>query len=259
MAEHDLPTALARDGRTRIHAVLENSDIAVYLGFRVTHDLDPRDPVNLGHVTALRLHRSGAGTAPVLTDPASTEPPSRICECGLPLEDGEHTGQIAENVALHWDRDQPINPATLHGVLDQPATTVWSGACVVAGESADTLSLRLTGTEPRTGRFAAEPVAVESGLCDLAFTYCGPALAGHNSLAYLTLRGLDPDATKRRWELGAIATAPPGGTSPNASASPSAVGSTTAPPNPSSSPTGQASPTNNWPTAWSSTSISSGW
>jgi hypothetical protein len=119
VAELDLPTAFARDVRTRIHAVLENTDKAVYLGFRVTNDLDPRDPVNLGHVTALlrascdlvdihsvvavyvevellrvraarfRLHRSGAGTDPVLTDPLCAEPPSRICECGLPLDPPE--------------------------------------------------------------------------------------------------------------------------------------------------------------------------
>lgn len=104
-------------GGTRIHAVLENADQKVYLGSRATHNLDPHDPVNLGHVTALvraangdlldvrgvvtvylqvgprrerparfRLHRAGPGTDPVLTEPASTEPPSHLCECGLPLD-----------------------------------------------------------------------------------------------------------------------------------------------------------------------------
>lgn len=102
-------------GGTRIHAVLQNADQKVYLGSRATHNLDPHDPVNLGHVTALvraargdlldvrgvvtvylqvgpqreraarfRLHRRGPGADPVLT-----ERPSRICECGLPLDPPE--------------------------------------------------------------------------------------------------------------------------------------------------------------------------
>lgn len=125
-------------------------------------------------------------------------------------QDGEHTGQIAENVALCWDRDQPIDPAELHDVLDQPTTTRWSGASVVAGESTDALWLRLTGTEPGTCRFSAEPAAIETGLCNPAFAYRSPALVDGSSLAYLTLRGPNPDAAERRWELGAIGHGPAG-------------------------------------------------
>ena len=111
---------------------------------------------------------------------------------------------------MRFDRDQPIDPAALHGVLAQPGTTVWSGASVVPNESTDPIWLRLTGTEPGTCRFAADPAAVESGLCNPAFEYRSPALAEGNSLAYLTLRGPEPDATERRWELGAIGHGPAG-------------------------------------------------
>ncbi|MGH3937973.1 MAG: methyltransferase, FxLD system [Pseudonocardiaceae bacterium] len=125
-------------------------------------------------------------------------------------QDGERTGHIANEVALYWDCDQPIDPAALHGILAQPGSTVWSGASVVPNESTDPIWLRLTGTEPGTCRFAAEPAAVESGLCNPAFTYRSPALVEDDSLAYLTLRGPDPDTTERRWELGAIGHGPTG-------------------------------------------------
>ncbi|MGH3613690.1 MAG: methyltransferase, FxLD system, partial [Pseudonocardia sp.] len=132
---------------------------------------------------------------------------SRLCGF-IPMigegQDGERTGQIDPDVALYWDSDQPIDLAMLHGVLALPGTTVWSGASVVPNESTDPIWLRLTGTEPGTCRFAADPAAVESGLCRPAFAHRSPAVVESNSLTYLTLRGPDPEATERRWELGAI-------------------------------------------------------
>lgn len=125
-------------------------------------------------------------------------------------QDGERTGHIAADVALYWDRDQPIDVDVLQGVLDQPRTTVWSSASVVPNESTDRIWLRLTGTEPGTCRFAAAPDAVKSGLCSPAFTYRSPGLVEENSLAYLTLRGPESNATERRWELGAIGHGPTG-------------------------------------------------
>lgn len=77
----------------------------------------------------------------------------------------------------------------------------------MANESTDRIWLRLTGTEPGTCRFAAGPDAVESGLCSPAFAYRNPALVEGDSLAYLTLRGPEPDATERRWESGKPAAA----------------------------------------------------
>lgn len=125
-------------------------------------------------------------------------------------QDGERTGPIADGVALYFDRDQPIDLNVLQGILDQPKTTVWSGTSVVPNESTDLIWPRLTGTEPGTCRFAAENAAVEAGLCNPAFTYRNPALVEGDSLAYLTLHGPEPDATERRWELGAIGHGPAG-------------------------------------------------
>jgi protein-L-isoaspartate(D-aspartate) O-methyltransferase len=123
-------------------------------------------------------------------------------------QDGERTGPIAEGVALYWDRDQPIDIDALQGVLKAPRTTVWSGASVVPNESTDCIWLRLSATEPGTCRFAAVPDAINSGLCNPAFAYRSPGVVEGDSLAYLTLRGPEPEATERRWELGAIGHGP---------------------------------------------------
>ncbi|MGH3908672.1 MAG: hypothetical protein ACRDTE_31485 [Pseudonocardiaceae bacterium] len=60
---------------------------------------------------------------------------------------------------------------------------------------------------------------VDSGLCNPAFKYRSPALVEGGSLAYLTLHGPDPDATERRWQLGAIGHGPPEPSSPSGRAS----------------------------------------
>ncbi|MGH3885758.1 MAG: methyltransferase, FxLD system [Pseudonocardiaceae bacterium] len=135
--------------------------------------------------------------------------------CGfIPMlgQDGERTGTIDTDghVALYWDIDQPIDPAVLTGVLSQPKTTVWSGATVGSGESFDGVWLRLTGAEPGTCRIAADPPAVDAGLATPAIPSRSPALVEGTSLAYFTLRPLDPDATERRWELGATGHGPTG-------------------------------------------------
>jgi hypothetical protein len=82
-------------------------------------------------------------------------------------QDGERTTPIDKDgqVSLHWDADQPIDPAAIREVLNQPKTSAWSGATVGAGEPFDGVWLRMTGTEPDTCRIAAKPAAVESGLC----------------------------------------------------------------------------------------------
>jgi protein-L-isoaspartate(D-aspartate) O-methyltransferase len=82
---------------------------------------------------------------------------------------------------------------------------------VDASESFDGVWLRLTGTEPGTCRIAAEPHAIAAGLCSPAIPSRSPALVEGASLAYLTLRRLDQDATERRRELGAIGHGPAGG------------------------------------------------
>jgi protein-L-isoaspartate(D-aspartate) O-methyltransferase len=135
--------------------------------------------------------------------------------CGfVPMigQDGEHTGAIhpGDQVSLYWDDDQPIHPEALHGVLDQPATTIWSGAILGPNQSFDGLWLRLTATEPGTCRIAAQPAAVESGLCTPAIPARSPALVEGDSLAYFTLRRLPNDGDRRRWELGATGHGPTG-------------------------------------------------
>jgi protein-L-isoaspartate(D-aspartate) O-methyltransferase len=125
-------------------------------------------------------------------------------------QDGERKTSIAEGVDLYFDSDQPIDPDASRGVLAQPAVTVWSGASVVPMESTDLIWPRLTGVEPGTCRFAATQAAIEAGLCDPAFAYSSPALVEGDSLAYLTLRRPAPDATERRFELGATGHGPAG-------------------------------------------------
>ncbi|MBB5803871.1 protein-L-isoaspartate(D-aspartate) O-methyltransferase [Saccharothrix ecbatanensis] len=138
---------------------------------------------------------------------------SRLCGF-IPMigdgQDGERKIRIADDVDLHFDPDQPIDPDTLNGVLAQLATTVWSGASIVPMESTDLIWPRLTGIEAGTCRFAAAQAAVEAGLCDPAFPYSSPALVEGDSLAYLTLRRPAPDAEERRFELGATGHGPLG-------------------------------------------------
>ncbi|GAA0908538.1 methyltransferase, FxLD system [Virgisporangium aurantiacum] len=128
--------------------------------------------------------------------------------CGfVPMigQDGEHTATIdAEGqVALYWDDDQPIDPATLHGVLDQPRHDVWSGVTLGPNKPFDGVWLRLTATEPGTCRIAAERAAVDSGLCTPATPARSPAIVEGASLAYFTLRQLEGVGDQRQWELGA--------------------------------------------------------
>ncbi|MBP2353316.1 hypothetical protein JOF29_004426 [Kribbella aluminosa] len=71
--------------------------------------------------------------------------------------------------------------------------------------------LRLGATEHGTCRFAAEPQAVEAGLCKPAFPVRTPGLAEAESLAYMTIRRLEPDSDGNpRHELGAVGHGPTG-------------------------------------------------
>lgn len=180
-------------------------------------DLPPawRDQLAPGGRLVVPLHWRGQArsVAFVHEDGVLRATDSRLCGF-IPMigdgQDGERTGPIADGVALYYDRDQPVDLDALRGILNQPKITVWSGASVVPNESTDLLWPRLTGTEPGTCRFAAEPAAVDAGVCNPAFTYRSPALVNADSLAYLTLRGPDPDAVERRWELGAVGHGPTG-------------------------------------------------
>lgn len=134
--------------------------------------------------------------------------------CGfVPMigQDGEHTATIDADgqVALYWD-DQLIDPAALHGVLDQPKQAVWSGVTLGPNQSFDGMWLRLTASEPGTCRIAAEQAAVDSGRCAPANPARSPAIVENTSLAYVTLRRLEDIGDQRRWELGAAGHGPTG-------------------------------------------------
>ncbi|QKV90430.1 methyltransferase, FxLD system [Streptomyces sp. NA02950] len=136
--------------------------------------------------------------------------------CGfVPMvgQDGEHQGTIdpGGHVTMHWDADQAITPAALTGVLDQPKTEVWSGATVGPYDSFHGVWLRMTATEPGTCRIAADPTAVQTGLCTPAIPTRSPALVEGDSLAYFTVRRLEAaEGTERRSELGATGHGPTG-------------------------------------------------
>ena len=136
--------------------------------------------------------------------------------CGfVPMidQEGEHCGHFEPDglVALFWDEDQPVDPAALNGILDQPKTTAWSAVTVGAEDPFDGVWLRLTSTEPGTCRIAATPDAVKTALCTPAIPVRSPALVENTSLAYLTLRRVGQEGSaESRWELGAFGHGPAG-------------------------------------------------
>ncbi|MGH3913856.1 MAG: methyltransferase, FxLD system [Pseudonocardiaceae bacterium] len=153
-------------------------------------DLPPtwQDQLARGGRLVVPLHWRGQARSVAFTHEQGVLRASDSQLCGfIPMigdgQDGERTGRIATDVALYWDTDQPIDPITLQGVLDQPKTAVWSGVTVVPNEPFDRIWLRLTGTEPATCRIAAQPTAIDSGLCAPAFPYRSPALVEGDSLA----------------------------------------------------------------------------
>lgn len=107
-------------------------------------------------------------------------------------------------MTVHWDADQPVDLAALHGILRQQRASAWSGVTVGGSDSFDGVWLRLTATQPGTCRIAASLAAVTAGSCTPAIPTRSPAVIQGNSLAYLALRPQGEDGGQRRWELGAI-------------------------------------------------------
>ncbi|RNL85554.1 methyltransferase, FxLD system [Halostreptopolyspora alba] len=132
--------------------------------------------------------------------------------CGFVYLVGEDEGELAapitedERVTLHWDRDQPVEPAALRGGLDQPRLTTWSGTTLAANESHDGLWLRLTTTDARVCRLKVQP-EVPREVCDPVPGWWRMALAEGNTLVYLTVRRVQ-DGDEVRGELGAIGHGP---------------------------------------------------
>lgn len=129
--------------------------------------------------------------------------------CGfIPMQggDGEHTLPLANGaITIGYDEDQPVDPAAIAGVLDQPRRETWSGVSVGSQDSFDGLWLQLATAEPGTCRIAAQPSAVDSGLATPAIPTRTPAIIDGSSLAYLALRPCpEANSQPRRHELGAV-------------------------------------------------------
>ncbi|MFI5729266.1 methyltransferase, FxLD system [Kribbella sp. NPDC051587] len=125
--------------------------------------------------------------------------------CGfVPMlgQEGERSATIdrGDLVTLYWDVDQAIDTEKLQDVLDQPKQTSWSGVTVGPYDSFDGIWLRMSATASGTCRIAAGKAAVESELCTPAIAVRSPALADHDSLAYLATRRVGDSVH----ELGAI-------------------------------------------------------
>lgn len=121
--------------------------------------------------------------------------------------EGEQTSTITDDrtVSLHWDRDQHINPTALHGVLDEPRVTAWSGITIGGNQPLDGIWLRLTVTDPRTCRISAS--GADPQVCQPVISSRSPALVAGQSLAYLAARRRQ-DEQAAQWELGAIGHGP---------------------------------------------------
>ncbi len=123
-------------------------------------------------------------------------------------DEGELNGPINADgtVKLHFDRDQAVDLDALHGVLDQPRTTAWSGVTIAGDESHDGIWLRLTATDTRVCRIDVHS-DVPPEVAEPVQAFRSPALVDDGSLAYLASRRqqIGEDV---RWELGAIGHGP---------------------------------------------------
>jgi protein-L-isoaspartate(D-aspartate) O-methyltransferase len=85
-------------------------------------------------VAPLRWRGQGRSVAFTYTDGRLVSDSLHLCGFVYLVGDdeGELSGSITadELVTLHWDRDQAVDPEALHGVLDQPRVTAWSGTTI---------------------------------------------------------------------------------------------------------------------------------
>ncbi|ANZ36013.1 methyltransferase, FxLD system [Lentzea guizhouensis] len=164
-------------------------------------------------VAPLRWRGQGRSVAFTYTDGRLVSDSLHLCGFVYLVGDGEGelSGAITsdELVSLHWDRDQAVDPEALHGVLDQPRVTTWSGTTIGRNESHDGLWLRLTVTDPRVCRIKVH-ADVPPEVCDPVAGWWRMALVDGDTLVYLTARRLESD-DEVRWELGAIGHGPAAG------------------------------------------------
>jgi protein-L-isoaspartate(D-aspartate) O-methyltransferase len=123
--------------------------------------------------------------------------------------EGERSGQIVDDVRLHWDQDQTIDPANLSGALSTPRVAAWSGESIGPEESIETLWMKMSALDPRVCRLDVT-AGTSRDLIDPIIPMRTPALVDGSSIAYLTIRRPDGDAGEDTWELGAYGHGPDG-------------------------------------------------
>lgn len=123
--------------------------------------------------------------------------------------EGERSGQITQGVRLHWDQDQPINPSALHDALARPRASAWSGDTIGSEESIETLWMRLSVLDQRLCRLDVA-AGTSRDLVDPFIPMRTPALVEGESLAYLTGRRPQGEASTDSWEVGAHGHGPRG-------------------------------------------------
>lgn len=123
--------------------------------------------------------------------------------------EGERSGQITEGVRLHWDQDQAIDPSGLHDALARPRASVWSGETIGSEESIETLWLKLSVLDQRLCRLDVT-AGISRDLVDPFIPMRTPALVEGDSIAYVTIRRPQDEASMGTWELGAHGHGPRG-------------------------------------------------
>lgn len=93
---------------------------------------------------------------------------------------------------LVWDVDQPVDPARLAGVLDEPGVTRWSGIRVGSHESLAEAWLRLAVEDPGAmGLWAAREQLRAAGRPLPFLTATSMGMVADGSLGFLTQRRVD--------------------------------------------------------------------
>lgn len=109
-------------------------------------------------------------------------------------------------VAVETHHDQQVDSAALTGILDHPASTVWTGVTFTGSESFEWLDLWLACTmDNAISRMPVQLAAIDAGLVTPQFGWGSMAVIAAADLAYLTLR---PAHDSGRYEVGLVGHGP---------------------------------------------------
>ena len=114
-----------------------------------------------------------------------------------------------DEVGLRVDDGQPVDADLLIGVLCQPREQAWSGVTVASREPFDDQDLWLATALSGFCLLTARQEAVERGLVSPSWRLGTPAVVDAASLAYRTLRPVNPEKTL--YEFGVYAHGPDAG------------------------------------------------